>query len=35
MEVEYKYDLVKFVDRELELEISVSSYDEKIWVSVN
>ena len=35
MEVEYKYDLVKFVDGELELEISVSPYDEKIWVSVN
>ena len=35
MQEEKKYELVKFVDDELELEVSVSAEEETIWVSAN
>ena len=33
MSEETKYELVKFIDNELELEVSVSPKEEKIWMS--
>ena len=30
-----KYDLVKFIDNELEIEVSVSPNEDTIWVSAN
>ena len=35
MQEEVKYDLVKFVDEGLELEVSVSPKEETIWLSQN
>ncbi|MBP3503614.1 MAG: virulence RhuM family protein [Bacilli bacterium] len=33
--MEQEYDLVKFIDGELELDITVSPYEETIWMSAN
>ena len=33
MSKEIKYDIVKFVEEEIELEISVSPYEETIWMT--
>ena len=33
MNIENKYELVKFVDGELELEISINPSEETIWLS--
>ena len=30
-----KYDLVKFIDNELELEVTVSPKEETIWMSLD
>ena len=35
MEEETKYELVKFIDNELELEVSVSPKEETIWMTAN
>ena len=34
MQEEKKYELVKFVDGELELEVNVSPKEETIWMSI-
>ena len=35
MEEEKKYELVKFVDGELELEVNVSPKEETIWLTLD
>ena len=35
MNQETKYELVKFIDNELEIEVSVSPNEDTIWVSAN
>ena len=35
MEEEKKYELVKFVDGELEMEVNVSPDEDTIWLSAN
>ena len=35
MSEETKYELVKFIDNELELEVSVSPKEETIWMTAN
>ena len=34
MSEETKYELVKFIDNELELEVSVSPKEETVWLSL-
>lgn len=35
MNQETKYELVKFIDNELEIEVSVNPNEDTIWVSAN
>ena len=35
MNEETKYELVKFIDNELELEVSVSPKEETVWMTAN
>ena len=35
MSKEIKYDIVKFVDEELELEVNVDTNNETIWLTQN